>query len=169
VVRALWREPLVIVVPDGHRYATAPLLDLAQLADENFVLCRRYGDAGYRELVDALCREAGFTPRVSQAVEHKRTILDLVAQGLGISVVQASAVTERSPGVRARPFPGSVPQVDTAIVWRDDAPLDTIASLVELAEREASNLDRRRAIPMEVALAASDRPSQARATCSSPG
>ena len=159
VVRALLHEPLVIVVPEGHRYATAPLCDLAQLAQENFVLCRRYGDAGYRELVDALCREAGFTPRVSQAVENKHTVLELVAQGLGISVVQASAVTERSTGVRTRPFPKSVPHVDTAIVWRDDTPLAVIAPFVELAEHEALNLDRRPVIPIEAATVASGRPS----------
>jgi hypothetical protein len=30
-------------------------------------------------MVERLCREAGFTPRVAQAVEHKQTTLDLVA------------------------------------------------------------------------------------------
>lgn len=157
VVKALLREPLVIVVPEGHRYATAPLLDLGQLAEENFVLCRQYEDPGYRELVEALCRQAGFTPHVLQAVEHKRTVLDLVAQGLGVSVVQASAVAERSTGVRARQFPKPVPHVDTAIVWRDDTPLDVIAPLVELAEREASNLEWGRVITMEAAVLASGR------------
>jgi DNA-binding transcriptional LysR family regulator len=121
------------------------------------VLCRRYADPGYRELVEALCREAGFTPNVLQAVEHKQTVLDLVAQGLGVSVVQASAAAERSTGVPARQFPKSVPHVDTAIVWRDDTPLDVIAPLVELAEHEALNLERRRVIPMEAAVLASGR------------
>jgi DNA-binding transcriptional LysR family regulator len=158
VVRALLREPLVIVVPAGHRYATAPLLDLAQLAEENFVLCRRYADPGYRELVEAVCREAGFTPRVLQAVEHKQTVLDLVSQGLGVSVVQASAVPEGATGVRVRQFPKSVPHVDTAIVWRDDTPLDLVLPLVEAAEQEALHLKRGRVIPMEAAALASGRP-----------
>jgi hypothetical protein len=37
--------------------------------------------------MEGLCREAGFIPRVAQAVEQKHTMLDLVAEGLGVSII----------------------------------------------------------------------------------
>jgi DNA-binding transcriptional LysR family regulator len=148
VVRPLFSERLVVALPEDHRYAAAPLTDLAQLAHENFVLCRRYADPGYRELVEGICRDAGFTPRVLQAVEHKQTVLELVAQGLGVSIVQESAAA-RSTGVRYRPFPRPVSPVATAVVWREDAQLEVVATLVTLAEREARRLKGRPGIAME--------------------
>jgi DNA-binding transcriptional LysR family regulator len=141
VVKHLLREPLVIVVPMDHRYARTPLIDLAQLAEENFVLCRRYEEPGYRELVEGIWRKAGFLPRVLQAVEHKKTVLDLVAEGLGVSIIQASTVTERLESVRFLPFPKSTPSIETAIAWRDDARHDAIARFVSAAEREAAVLN----------------------------
>jgi DNA-binding transcriptional LysR family regulator len=107
------------------------------------VLCPRYADPGYRELVEGICRDAGFTPRVLQAVEQKQTVLELVAQGLGVSIVQESAA-QRSTGVRYRPFPRPVSPVTTAVVWRAHAHVEAIAPLVELAEREAADLRARR-------------------------
>ena len=139
----VFSDRLVIALPEGHRYAAAPLTDLAQLAHENFVLCRRYADPGYRELVEGICREAGFTPRVLQAVEQKQTVLELVAQGLGVSIVQESAA-ERSTGVRYQAFPRPVSPVATAVVWREDAHTESIAPLVTLAEREAVHFRARR-------------------------
>jgi DNA-binding transcriptional LysR family regulator len=138
VVRELIREPLMIVVAAGHRLANAPLTNLAQLAEENFVVCRRYEEPGYRELVEGLCREAGFTPRVAQAVEHKQTMLDLVAEDLGVSIIPRSSATP-SDRVRYRPFPNPTPYLLSAVAWREDAHAETIASLVEVAEREAKS------------------------------
>src|SRR5262245_16343018 len=136
VARELMREPLMIVVAAGHRLGAAPLSDLAQLAEEDFVVCRRYEEPGFRELVEGLCREAGFTPRVAQAVERKQTALDLVAEGLGVSIIPLSSATP-SDRVRYLPFPSPTPYLSSAVAWREDAYAETIASLVDVAEREA--------------------------------
>jgi DNA-binding transcriptional LysR family regulator len=136
VVRELTHEPLMIVVAAGHRLATGPLSDLAQLAEEDFVVCRRYEEPGFRELVEGLCREAGFTPRVAQAVEQKQTTIDLVAEGLGVSIIPWSATTP-SDRVRYLQFPDPTPYLISAVAWREDSQTETIASLVEIAEREA--------------------------------
>ncbi len=49
----------------------------------------KYEDPGYREIVEAICLREGFMPRVLQAVEHKSTALDLVANGLGITFIRS--------------------------------------------------------------------------------
>ena len=130
----------MIALPADHRYASVPLERVSQLAGENFILCRRYEDPGYREIVEAICLREGFLPRVLQAVEHKSTMLDLVAEGLGISFIQRSAMTERSAGIRYVPFPDSTPHVDSVIAWRDDARHDSLELFVRTAEREAALL-----------------------------
>jgi DNA-binding transcriptional LysR family regulator len=103
--------------------------------------------------VEGLCREAGFTPRVAQAVEHKQTTLDLVAEGLGVSIIPWSSATP-SDRVRYRPFPNPTPYLSSAVAWREEAHAETIASLVEIAEREAKG---RQTINFNVASVSSDR------------
>ena len=140
IVKLLLREPLVIALPIDHAYADAPLTHLSQLAGENFVTCRKYEDPGYREIVEAICQREGFMPRVPQAVEHKSTVLDLVASGLGITFIQRSATTERPEGIRYVEFPDCVPHIDSAIAWRADARHESITLFAETAEREAALL-----------------------------
>jgi DNA-binding transcriptional LysR family regulator len=140
VVKPLLREALMIALPADHHHARVPLERVSQLAGENFILCRRYEDPGYREIVEAICLREGFLPRVRQAVEHKSTMLDLVAEGLGISFIQRSAMTGRSAGIRYVPFPDSTPHVDSVIAWRDDARHQSLELFVRTAEREAALL-----------------------------
>jgi DNA-binding transcriptional LysR family regulator len=140
IVKPLLREALVIALPIDHQYANAPLTHLSQLAGENFVSCRKYEDPGYREIVEAICQREGFLPRVLQAVEHKNTTLDLVANGLGITFIQRSATTERPDGICYIQFPDCIPHVDSAIAWRADARHESIALFAETAGREAALL-----------------------------
>jgi DNA-binding transcriptional LysR family regulator len=151
VVKKLWHEPLVIALPERHRLATAPVTDLAQLAKENFVMCRRTAESPCRELIEAVCREAGFAPRVMQAVDHKQTALDLVAAGLGVSIVPSSFAATRSSGIRYRQIPKRIPYVDVAAAWRDDTSPDAIVPFIEIAiaEREAMALGLLGVIPMD--------------------
>ena len=130
----------MIALPADHRYAHAPLHHLSQLANENFILCRRYEDPGYRELFEAICLREGFAPRVLQAVEHKHTVLELVAKGFGITFIQRSATTEGGRNVSYVEFPDSPPHVDTAIAWRADTKEPLVELFVETAEREAARL-----------------------------
>ena len=139
-MKDLLSERLMIVMPERHRSATAAVLGLEQFANDNFVVCRRYADPGWRELVEGTCREAGFTPKVRQSVEHKQTLLALVAQGLGVSIVPASAA-EQAAGIRYRPLPPTAPRLMTALVWRQETPTDLIDPLLEVAEREAARFD----------------------------
>ena len=137
MLKKLWRDTLVIAVPQDRPYATAPLAHLAQIAHENFVLCPTSNEAWCRALIESIFGEAGFTPRVLQTVENKQTALDLVAEGIGVSIVQSLVAAERSQGIRYLAFPGRVPHIDVAVAWRDDTATHALERFVEVAAREA--------------------------------
>lgn len=95
VVRRLDEQRLRLVVPAGHRLATRKRVRLAEAAAEPFVTL----EAGYglRRITDALCAEAGFTPRVTFEGEEAETLRGLVAAGLGVALLPPPAVPR--PGV----------------------------------------------------------------------
>ncbi len=95
VFETLLREPVLVAMPSDHRFALARNkasrpLPLARLCEEGIILVRRPGAPGlYAELL-ALCHAKGLRPRVVAEVDRMMTNLNLVAAGVGLSVVPAS-------------------------------------------------------------------------------
>ncbi|MFE0625476.1 LysR family transcriptional regulator [Streptomyces sp. NPDC058864] len=95
VVRRLDEQRLRLVVPADHRLASRRRVRLAEASGELFVSL----EAGYglRRITDALCAEAGFTPRVAFEGEEAETLRGLVAAGLGVPLLPPPLVPR--PGV----------------------------------------------------------------------
>jgi len=93
-VTPLLEEEMVAALPTGHEFATSnddkKRLPLASLSKENFVLYKRPGGPGLYDTIIAACRGAGFSPRVGQEAPRILSTLNLVAAGLGVSIVPAS-------------------------------------------------------------------------------
>jgi DNA-binding transcriptional LysR family regulator len=94
----LFRERLVAVTPRSIPYK--PKEGLATLRDRPFIFLPRSASQTFHDHVLALCRRAGFTPRVVQEASELFTILSLVRAGLGVSLVPSSAVRMHVPAVR---------------------------------------------------------------------
>lgn len=107
----LLREPVMAALPVDHPLAARPgrgrRLTLAQLCSEGLILVRRPGAPGlYAELL-ALCRAQGLAPRVVAEVDRMMTNLNLVAAGVGLSVVPASMAGVHPHAIRYLPLAGS--------------------------------------------------------------
>lgn len=95
VFETLLREPVWVAMPSDHRFAlargkTSRALPLARLCEEGIILVRRPGAPGlYADLL-ALCHAKGLRPRVVAEVDRMMSNLNLVAAGVGLSVVPAS-------------------------------------------------------------------------------
>jgi len=92
LTRELTREPMLLAVPERHRLAsdTSQPLNLARLAQENFILYRRATGAGLYDTIIAACNKAGFAPHIQQEAPWVGATLNLVAAGLGVSIVPQS-------------------------------------------------------------------------------
>ena len=106
-------EPLMAVLPAGHRLAGRPSVPLAALADEDIIWMARRSEPRLYELYTRLCLEAGFSPRVAHEVDHLESMLALVAAGFGVSHAPASIGATPRAGVVAAPL--ARPRVPTGI------------------------------------------------------
>lgn len=110
-------EPLLLAVPATHRLAGQQEADLADVADEPFVL--RRAPSGMRNQVLQLCRRAGFDPEIRFEVDDLPTVRGLVAVGLGVGVVPALGLDTTlglaaTPGQDAGPGLAAAPGPDAA-------------------------------------------------------
>lgn len=69
-----------------------------------FVMYPHDSGTGIHDQVLALCRRAGFAPRVAQEARSAATLVGLVAAGLGVSLVPASFRGIGGGGVVYRPI-----------------------------------------------------------------
>lgn len=95
-------EDMVAALPADHvlaRSAGRRRLELAELADEAFVMTRRPSGAGVYDIIISACRAAGFSPRVTQEARKHLSTLSLVAAGLGVALVPGAMMHVGVAGV----------------------------------------------------------------------
>ncbi len=86
-----WRkEPLAAFVPSGHRMAARPELALRELAAEAIVAVSSEAAPAFASHVRALCRDAGFRPRIVLEASRAQAVAVMVAAGAGIALLPAS-------------------------------------------------------------------------------
>jgi DNA-binding transcriptional LysR family regulator len=117
-LRRLSDESMVVALPECHPAAALEEVDLAMLKDDPFLLFpRETAPTIYDTVVDA-CRKAGFEPVISQFAPHFATIVNLVAAGLGVSIVPASMMQVRVAGIAYRQIAGQAPTTGLALAYR---------------------------------------------------
>jgi DNA-binding transcriptional LysR family regulator len=95
--RLLLRDALRVVLPERHRLAAEPLL-----------VPRRDTPAGrFRVLVEHLCAQAGFTPRVAYEVDDLVGAQAFAAAGIAVVLMHQLTVHTPLPGVAIRPLADS--------------------------------------------------------------
>jgi DNA-binding transcriptional LysR family regulator len=110
----LLHESVMLALPREHpllkgRGADAsPPLSIKDLHQEQFILVRKPGSPGIYENLLTDCRLNGFEPQVVAEVDNMLTNINLVAAGVGISVVPASMSCFHQHAVMYCPLEGAL-------------------------------------------------------------
>ncbi|MFJ8788104.1 LysR family transcriptional regulator [Streptomyces sp. NPDC102462] len=118
VARRLDEQKLRLVVPADHRLAGRRRIRLAEAADEVFVTLEP--GYGLRRITDAVCKEAGFKPRIAFEGEEAETLRGLVAAGLGVALLPPPAVPR--PGVVELTVTAPRAVREIGVAWLDGHP-----------------------------------------------
>jgi DNA-binding transcriptional LysR family regulator len=82
-------------------------MNLKRLAGETFIIYRRHTGPGLYDAIFAACHAAGFSPMVGQEAPRIVSTLNLVAAGIGLSIVPASLQRMQMDGVIYRRLIGT--------------------------------------------------------------
>jgi DNA-binding transcriptional LysR family regulator len=124
-------EPIVALLPDSHPLASSASLELASLADEEFLIFPRELAPRLYDFFVGLCRAAGFEPRHRNESFHTRWTLGAPITG-GVGLVPESVGRWRPDGTVAARIGAPVERLETHMVWRRDNRSPTIAGFVEI-------------------------------------
>lgn len=140
VVERVQTEPLVAALPQRHRLARRRRLRVAELANETLLLFPRHVAPGYYDVIVGAFHDAALEPPVFHP-GTLQTNLALVSAGLGVTLLPASIRNLRRAGVVYRPLV-SPPQVELAVVHRQDERSPTVPGFVELVRAAARRASR---------------------------
>jgi DNA-binding transcriptional LysR family regulator len=132
-------EPVGVVLPAGHRLSGATQLDLADLAQEPWVLTPRSSWEPWHRKYDQDFAAAGFSPNVVQHGSSVQSLLALVAAGVGVTRLPLSARTLRDTGVVFVPLRNDY--ADVVVAWVDDRPRPAVEALRNVIRVTASKSD----------------------------
>lgn len=102
--RFLEDDPLVTVLPRGHRLAARSRLRLRDLAEEPFIQFSKARAPSLNAIIALACRRSGFEPKVAQEALQIQTIISLVESGLGVALVPESSKAGSGQAVEFRPI-----------------------------------------------------------------
>ncbi|MDI5967259.1 LysR family transcriptional regulator [Streptomyces sp. SL13] len=115
-----------VLLPAGHALAGRHILDLADLAGEDWVL-----DRG-RVAFLTVCRQAGFEPRIAATTDDPATAEGLVAHGVGVALAHGTGLSPPAgPRVVARPLLGWPSRGVHAVLRRRSMRLPAVAALLD--------------------------------------
>ena len=78
------KERFVVCVNRTHRLANSPAIDLKDLRDDRFVFFRRELAPVLHDHMLGLIKKAGYSPNIVQEADEARTLIGLVAAGVGV-------------------------------------------------------------------------------------
>jgi DNA-binding transcriptional LysR family regulator len=113
-------ERFVCVVYEGHHLASRKNLRLSELVDEPMIQGAKEHWQHYHSHLIALFRHVGFDPKIVQEGLTTTEIQQLVACGIGITVLTETVVESLPPGLVVIPIVDVNERLDTIAVWRSE-------------------------------------------------
>lgn len=113
-------ETLKLALPQNHPLASLPEVPLQLLVDEPFILFPRHLGPNFYDFITSYFSEQGISLNVVQEAIQMQTIVNLVAIGMGISVVPSSVETYKQNGVIFKNFKETSPKINLYVGWRQD-------------------------------------------------
>ena len=133
VTEPLFEEDFRVIVPARHRWSRRRRIAADELRDENLLLLN-VGHCFREQVLDA-CHEFALPATAGKQGNSLETIRNMVASGMGVSVVPATALTPRysSPLVKAIDFEPPRPSRRVVLAYRQSFTRAPVPSLIASA------------------------------------
>jgi len=145
--RVVYEEPFSVVVPDGHRWQQRKSVKPSELGEENLLVLNN-GHCFRDQVLEACPGQSNTALSEGRAGSSLETIRNMVASGLGVSVLPASALGARYATrlLKVVPFTSPVPSRKVALAWRAsfDRPLaiETLAGAIQSVKMPCLRMSR---------------------------
>jgi hypothetical protein len=124
-------DPLLIALPYSHPLAARTAISLADLRDDEWMVCGVGGTCIDSNVVLRACDAAGFEPRITFETEDYSAIMGMVASGMGVALIPSLALVSAREDIAIRPLRDARPVRRVRAAFAVDRPSALADALLE--------------------------------------
>jgi len=134
-VMPILQEDFLLVLPEDHVLADQFQVPLKALKDEAIILPPLDVLPFYQQVI-ALCKEAGFEPKIVDTISATGivTLLSLVTAGAGVAILPSHVQVLHREGLVYKPIQGKTLVRHIAAVWRQDDSSPTLHNFLDVIQ-----------------------------------
>lgn len=133
----LCESKLCLALPKGHSLAKKEDLSGNDLVHESFIATPFSVAPELRGALTGYGHQYGFEPKVILETQLQQSIINLVAEGLGLALIPEILTKVQFPGVAFRPL-RNAPSVEYVMIWREDSLNPALPRLIETVKSDFS-------------------------------
>ena len=130
-------EKFMLAVPASHALAKRSKIRCIDLRDEPFIWADRLVNVHFDHVLMSACLKRGLVPRIVQEATSAVHILSLVAVGIGLGLVPASAKWRLQHGTVLKEVEDLNVVFEVDLAWRRDNKSTSLGQFIELTLRHA--------------------------------
>jgi DNA-binding transcriptional LysR family regulator len=132
-------DTMLVALHANHPLAKKVRVRLPELASHFFIGMSAKTHPGAREWLTETCREAGFNGRILQEADSEPTVIQFVADGLGVALLPEQVTGLPHEGVVFRPLMPPLMREST-IAWRADNTSKPLKEYVQIVKELSGSL-----------------------------
>jgi DNA-binding transcriptional LysR family regulator len=136
------REPFRLAVPADHGFARRSAVSLRELSGQPLVMFPREASPLFHLRITAAFERAAVTPVIVQEATQIHTVMGLVAAGIGLALVPASAERLPRAGAVLIDLVDPPEPADVSVAWRGGQPPLLVPPFLAAAHEAAEGLER---------------------------
>ncbi|SHI34647.1 LysR family transcriptional regulator [Aquimarina spongiae] len=119
-MKTVHTDSFSLVLPKEHHLSLKTFKNIAQVAEENFILFSSDYSSLYYNKIMSICEDKGFTPKVTHKSVHAQTIFKLVESGLGVAIVPTSLQYGFNLAVKFLEIPKIPQKAELSVIYKKD-------------------------------------------------
>jgi DNA-binding transcriptional LysR family regulator len=131
----VWQEPLLVALSRDHPRASAATLQMAELADETFIVSQAAPGPQIHDCIIRMWGETGLSRRVEHYQVGREGLMALVGLGVGVSLISGAEADVAYPNVRFVMLPEEV--LHFSLAWSPENDNPALRRFLSAARVEA--------------------------------
>ena len=134
---SITRHEIVVVLPAHHPMAKKQSIHIAALKEEFFIGMSEGSHPGFRQWLVAACQPGGFVPRIIQDADLESALMQVIAQGLGVTLARSEIRKQPHQGVVFRAL---IPTIhsDHWIAWNQSNDSPTLLQYIDIVKKTSA-------------------------------
>lgn len=143
-VYPLFTEPLSLIVPKDHPFASRKKVSIPELQNERFIVYIK-SNRGTNKILNDMCASCGFQPNIYAEAYTDYGVVGMVTNGDGLAIISASGFLNINSVVPVElDLPGPLMR-NINLIWRKDRKMPPAAAafrdlLIEISKEEKENI-----------------------------